>query len=115
MTTTDLPPELWFEILSYLPRHFIFKVMGLNRMLFQMAMEYKYEEIRFTTDDKDAMRVFKQLRYVIISLPNGIARGSKPTILPSDTRTSRYSSEACTFDLHSYPQWTTPSRRTRRQ
>lgn len=62
MPTPDLPTELWFEILSYLPRSYVFKMMGINRVLFRMAMELKYEEVCLIADDKEALRAFKQLR-----------------------------------------------------
>lgn len=69
MPTPDLPLELWFEILSYLPRSYLFKMIGLNRMFFRIAMEYKYEEVRFTTDDKGTFEVFKQLRLAVLLEP----------------------------------------------
>lgn len=58
----DLPPELWFEILSYLPRGAVVGLIGISRLLFEMAMDYKYEEIRFINADKEMMKDFKQLR-----------------------------------------------------
>ncbi|KAF5331821.1 hypothetical protein D9611_008929 [Ephemerocybe angulata] len=59
----DLPPELWLEILYYLPRVAIYKMMCINRLLFNLAMQYKYEEICFITDDKGTLRTFEQLHH----------------------------------------------------
>ncbi|RXW21430.1 hypothetical protein EST38_g4435 [Candolleomyces aberdarensis] len=67
MSTPDLPPELWLEILSYLPRTYIYKMMGLNRLLFELAMQDKYEEIRLISDDKNMLNTFEQLRHDNIS------------------------------------------------
>ncbi|KAJ2912280.1 hypothetical protein MD484_g8129, partial [Candolleomyces efflorescens] len=67
MPTSDLPPELWLEILSYLPRTYIYKMMGLNRLLFELAMQDKYEEIRLISDDKNMLSTFEQLRHDNIS------------------------------------------------
>lgn len=58
----DLPPELWFEILSYLPRTAIYKVMGVNRFLFTLAMQDKYGELRYLKDDTTWLRVLEQLQ-----------------------------------------------------
>lgn len=60
----DLPVEIWLEILSYLPQSFLYKLMGLNRVLFNLAMKHKYEEVRFMTDDKSQLKTFEKLRFV---------------------------------------------------
>ena len=39
------------------------KMIGVNRFLFELALNDIYEEVRFTSDDKAMERVFEQLRY----------------------------------------------------
>ncbi|KAF8152232.1 hypothetical protein B0H34DRAFT_800709 [Crassisporium funariophilum] len=67
MPTSDLPLELWLEILSYLPRSTLHKMIGINRILFEIALDDIYEEVRFVCDDKDTRKTFKQLRHADIS------------------------------------------------
>lgn len=64
MATSDLPVELWLEVLSYLPRSALRKMIGVNRILFELALNDLYEEVRFISDDKGTMKTFKQLRCV---------------------------------------------------
>ena len=63
MPASDFPPELWLEIVAYLPRSDMRKMMGVNRFLFELALNDIYEEVRFTSEDKAMERVFEQLRY----------------------------------------------------
>ncbi len=63
MPASDFPPELWSEIVAYLPRCDMRKMIGVNRFLFELALNDIYEEVRFTSDDKTMERVFEQLRY----------------------------------------------------
>ncbi|KAF9039306.1 hypothetical protein BJ165DRAFT_1497360 [Panaeolus papilionaceus] len=67
MTTPDLPVELWLEILSYLPRSALRKTMGVNRMLFEMAFNDIYEEVRLIAADKEMVKTLKQLSHQNIS------------------------------------------------
>lgn len=62
MTTPDLPPELWLEILAYFSPGFVVKLMGVNRLLFELALQYIYEEVQLTSDDKPALTIFTTLR-----------------------------------------------------
>ena len=62
MPASDLPPELWSEIVSYLPKGDLRKMLGVNRFLFELALNDIYEEVRFTSDDKNMERIFEQLR-----------------------------------------------------
>jgi hypothetical protein len=61
----DLPLELWFHILSFLPRGYVRKMIGINRMLFEIAMDDIYKEVRFISDGRHMITTFKQLKYVI--------------------------------------------------
>lgn len=61
MPASDFPPELWTEIVSYLPRNVLRKMIGVNRLLFELALNDLYEEVRFTSDDKQTANVFDQL------------------------------------------------------
>ncbi|TFK70986.1 hypothetical protein BDN72DRAFT_838231 [Pluteus cervinus] len=58
----DLPTELWLNILSCLPRGSVRKLLGVNRTLFELAMDDIYEEVRFIADDKEIRKTFDQLR-----------------------------------------------------
>lgn len=62
MPTSDLPVELWLEILAYLPRTTLHKMIGVNRTLFELALNDKYEEVRFISDDRQMMKTFRQLQ-----------------------------------------------------
>lgn len=62
MPASDFPPELWSEIVTYLPRSDLRKMIGVNRFLFELALNYIYEEVRFTSDDKQMSKVLEQLR-----------------------------------------------------
>ena len=44
-TTIDLPPELWLEILSYLPDIYFRKMMGVSRILYALALREIYREL----------------------------------------------------------------------
>ena len=61
MPTPDLPLELWLEILSYLPRSALHRMIGINRTLFELALDEKYEEIRFLADNTEMAKNFRQL------------------------------------------------------
>ena len=50
------------EILSYLPRTALHKMIGVNRLLFELALNDLYEEVRFISDDKEMLKTFKQLK-----------------------------------------------------
>ena len=62
MPSPDLPIELWIEILTYLPRTALHKMIGVNRPLFELALNDLYEEVRFISDDKEMLKTFKQLK-----------------------------------------------------
>lgn len=60
----DLPLELWLHVLGLLPKHYLRKMMGINRTLFELAMNEMYQEIRFIEDGQDMARILDQLKYV---------------------------------------------------
>ena len=61
MPTPDLPLELWLEILTYLPRSTLARMIGVNRILFELALGEKYEEVRFIDDNVEMAKIFRQL------------------------------------------------------
>ncbi|KAF8966761.1 hypothetical protein BDZ97DRAFT_1806324 [Flammula alnicola] len=67
MPPPDLPVELWLEILSYLPRTALHKMIGVNRILFELALNDLYEEVRFISDDRDTLKTFEQLKHLGIA------------------------------------------------
>lgn len=57
----DLPPELWMEIVSYIPKGSVWRVIGINRLLFELGMTELYEEVRLLDCDKTGYKVFEQI------------------------------------------------------
>ena len=49
--TPDLPPELWLEILSYLPDIYLRKMMGVSRTLYALALPEIFRELDLLNDD----------------------------------------------------------------
>ncbi|KAF9467602.1 hypothetical protein BDZ94DRAFT_1294927 [Collybia nuda] len=63
----DLPVELWLYIISMLPRGHLYKLVGVNRTLFSLAMGEIYGEVRFMDDDQVMRKTFHQLKYPSIA------------------------------------------------
>lgn len=58
----NLPAELWLKIVSLLPRGQLRKLVGINRVLFTLAMDDIYREVRFMDDDRNMLKTFHQLK-----------------------------------------------------
>jgi len=58
----DLPVELWLEILSYLPRTSLHKLMGVSRVLFELALDDIYQEIEFFDGENGTRKMFSQMQ-----------------------------------------------------
>ncbi|KIM44164.1 hypothetical protein M413DRAFT_443202 [Hebeloma cylindrosporum] len=83
MPTHDLPLELWLEILSYLPRSTLHRMIGVNRILFELALDEKYEEIKFMADTTEMGYMFRQLEQSA-SIARRVKRlVIRPTFLPA--------------------------------
>lgn len=41
--------------------------MGVSRVLFEIALDYKYREVELTLDDRGAIKMFKLLQYAILT------------------------------------------------
>ena len=61
MPTPDLPLELWLQILTYLPRNALHSMIGVNRKLLGLALDERYEEVRFIADNAEMAKIFQQL------------------------------------------------------
>jgi len=61
-TSPDLPVELWLHILSNVPRSHLHNLLGVNRLLFELAMNDLYEEVRLISEDKETKKVLEQLQ-----------------------------------------------------
>ena len=61
LNVPDLPLELWMEILSYLPRGFVWKMVGINRLLFELGMNEIYEEVYLMTHEVVGLRTLEQI------------------------------------------------------
>lgn len=59
---SDLPVELWLYIISLLPSSHRQKLIGINRVLFRLAMDEIYQEVRFMDDNAKMLKTFHQLR-----------------------------------------------------
>lgn len=62
----SLAIELWIEILSYLPRDFRKKMIGVCRALFDLALDDIYEEVVLCADDDKSRFAISQLQYVFL-------------------------------------------------
>lgn len=63
MVLQDLPVDLWLEILQYLSRSTLHKMLGISRALFELAFDDLYKEIRLVNNDQEMLKILKQLRY----------------------------------------------------
>ncbi|KAF9449102.1 hypothetical protein P691DRAFT_813123 [Macrolepiota fuliginosa MF-IS2] len=81
LNVPDLPVELWMEILSYLPRGFVWKMAGINRFLFEMGMSELYEEVRLMDYSGAGLKTFEQMRHGNIT-PRVRRLYVRPTFLP---------------------------------
>lgn len=61
LNVPDLPIEVWLEVLSYLPRGFVWKMIGVNRALFEMGMDELYEEVRLMDYNGAGLKTFEQM------------------------------------------------------
>ncbi|EAU83519.2 hypothetical protein CC1G_04775 [Coprinopsis cinerea okayama7 len=82
MTTPDLPPEIWQEILSHGSPSAVMKMMGVSRFLFERALDYKYEGMRLISDGEREIWRFEQLNKP--SIARRVQRlYIRPTFLPA--------------------------------
>ncbi|KAF9443502.1 hypothetical protein P691DRAFT_408144 [Macrolepiota fuliginosa MF-IS2] len=63
----DLPPELWTEILSYLPPGSVRKMIGITRFLFEQGMDEIYEEVEMVGYVNVGLKVMEQTRHPSIA------------------------------------------------
>ncbi|KAF9039300.1 hypothetical protein BJ165DRAFT_1531381 [Panaeolus papilionaceus] len=72
----DLPLELWTEIVSYLPRGTLHKLIGLNRQLLELVLDDKYETFHYTSNENhvvprihefEGFRIAQRIRHLMIS------------------------------------------------
>jgi hypothetical protein len=62
MPLPDLPAELWLEVLSYFPPASVMDLMGVNRLFFELALDFKYQELQLLTCSGSSLNSFQQLR-----------------------------------------------------
>ena len=62
MACTDFPSELWLEVLSYLPPSYVVNLVGVNRFLFELALDYKYEELQLISCEQRDLNNFQRLQ-----------------------------------------------------
>jgi len=66
MPLPSLPIELWLEILYYLPRTALRGLIGVNRTLFELALDDIYEECRLISNDEKTSKLLTRIKYVIV-------------------------------------------------
>ena len=58
----DLPLEIWLDILALLPPGYLRKIMGLSRILFELAMSEIYHNAYVGSTDERAIWRFSMLK-----------------------------------------------------
>ncbi|KAH9475280.1 hypothetical protein JR316_0012391 [Psilocybe cubensis] len=127
-----LPFELWLEILSYIPRKHHRKLIGINRALYEYALDVIYQKIELSHDDESTLFTFTRLQNLNIAhrVQHLVVKPSflyyeAPAVLPDPTsatdtesrttprkefslfHNSRRSGVVTTHHLHSEPQTST--------
>lgn len=46
---TELPPDIWYHIASFIPPQELVKLAGVNRVLFELALGKQWNSIKFST------------------------------------------------------------------
>lgn len=88
LNVPDLPAELWEEILSYLPRGSVWRMIGINRLLFELGMKELYGRVCLTNCVGAGLKTFQQIGYAnIASRVRSLC--IKPTFLPIMNRKGR--------------------------
>lgn len=57
-----IPFELWLKILSYLPQSYKRKMIGVNRSLFEYAMDEVFRKLSLAADDERALFMITRLQ-----------------------------------------------------
>lgn len=62
----DLPAEIWLHIISFLPRGKVRKLIGLNRVFYDAAMDEIFREVhlRANNDSWRNLERLTQIQYV---------------------------------------------------
>ncbi|KAF9039302.1 hypothetical protein BJ165DRAFT_379263 [Panaeolus papilionaceus] len=61
MSAQDLCVELWLEILSYTPKSALHKLVGLNPLLSELALDRLYDEVAFVGHVRETKTMFDQV------------------------------------------------------
>ena len=61
LNVPDLPLEIWLEILSYLPRGFVWRMIGINRLLFELGMNEIYKEVYLMKHEGVGLQTLEQI------------------------------------------------------
>lgn len=67
MSAQDLCVELWLEILSYTPKSALHKLVGLNPLLSELALDRLYDEVAFVGHVRETKTMFDQVMSVRFS------------------------------------------------
>ncbi|KAF7768315.1 hypothetical protein Agabi119p4_7558 [Agaricus bisporus var. burnettii] len=98
----DFPPELLIEIVSYLSRRELWRMIGINRMLFELGMNELYEEVRLMDCGRAGYKTFEQIGHQNIA--SRVQRlNIRPTFLPRMGRDGKavYDKSLTTSELKS--------------
>lgn len=73
----DIPPEIWLHVAKFIPKEDLRDLLGVNSILFNIAMDIRYREIVISTITmhdimKFELETVKQLRCVSLYLATEI-------------------------------------------
>ena len=62
---SELPNELWLQILCYISREQLYELIGINKFFFEVGMNARWREVVIDTEYiADAMHLLKRMRWV---------------------------------------------------
>lgn len=68
ITGNDIPDEIWRLIANHILQsgtsHDLYRLISVNRTLFNVALDMKYGEVRWTKLDWTVVRLLGRLQYV---------------------------------------------------
>jgi hypothetical protein len=59
--TEDFPADIWLYISQFLPDDLLQKMIGVNRLLFDIGMDRRYKSISFTSFKASEAKMLERL------------------------------------------------------
>lgn len=70
ITGNDIPDEIWRIIANHVLQsgtsHDLYRLISVNRTLFNVVLDMKYGEVRWTKLDRNVVRLLGRLQYVCL-------------------------------------------------